>query len=251
MPTREIDNAITATKLSKGVDVSEAIGILDGDDEYDVYQGDDGCLDSAASSTGLGNPPDAIFPSQQLSTAFATPFAPIPPQEAFVAECTEKATTWLGKCDTSTTTPTKAVPHSPEVVDLAAQESRLILQLQTTNERKEREKLTTELLELLKRSDNLTLNAKTNQSSSATQGDVFEATDDRSVSPLAVTGAEERIEREMVETCLERERLEIAIIEERGERKLQGDSEKAFRRDKMEREPIVRRKTPPHLRRFW
>ncbi|KAI1348073.1 hypothetical protein F5Y01DRAFT_228632 [Xylaria sp. FL0043] len=263
MPIRGLIDAINATKLSKVAVISEdEIDALDGDDEYDVYQEDDnGYLDLKTIPTGTHNHSGAHSPDQQLSSAFPPPVALMSRQDAPTAEYTEKFVTRPSKDITFVATPTKVVPQlrqeetgvlSPEVVDLATRESRLIMQLQITNERKERERLTAELLELLQKSEDLTLSAKTKQSSSsADHGDVFKASTNRGVPVPPCTEAKEWAEREPEEKSPKRGRLEATGMEENGEGNLQGDLEKTFHGNRTENEPIVRRKTPPHLRLVW
>ncbi|KAI0910160.1 hypothetical protein F4823DRAFT_386208 [Ustulina deusta] len=259
MPVREIDNAVTATKTSQRVSRSEdTIGILDFDDEYDIYKGDDGCLGSAASSTVVENPCDKFLRSQQFSSVPLAPVAMIQEQKSVAAERTENALIQPGQ-DTNASTPARVVTQtrqdnnadlSQEEVDLAVQETRLIMELQTTNERTKREKLVTELSELLKRSENLTQGVKANQSRRAFQGNSSGATDDEVISTLSFTEAEARAarEREDEEKRLAQERVEMAIIKEQREIKLQEGLEKDSLHLRREGEGIARRQTPPHLR---
>ncbi|TGJ78926.1 hypothetical protein E0Z10_g9837 [Xylaria hypoxylon] len=256
IPVRKLDNAVAATKYSLGIAISEdSNSVLDGDDEYDVYQGDDGHFDSGLSSVSF------------------TSFGPVQQRDNFSVKSSENAATWSGQDE--------IVGLPQEVMDLEAQESRLIMEIQTTNDRTKRTQLTTELLELLQRSENSTRSVKANQSNHVDQAGAVDAAVGEAVSTISFTEAEERAAKEREEeeqiileqkqaemvriveqqrkkrqvAALERTALQVqreveamANIKEQREKELQEASGRVALQAKREEQVIARRQTPPHLR---
>ncbi|KAF2968542.1 hypothetical protein GQX73_g5015 [Xylaria multiplex] len=269
IPVRKLDNAVAAIKYPQGTVIPEdTIGILDGDDEYDVYQEEDGHLGSTQSFTQVDNSREEFTRDQQLSFTSSVSLAPVQKQQTFVVERPENAATSPGL--------DAAVSFPGEVVDFEAQETRLIMELNTTKDRAKRARLTTELLELLQSYENLTRSVK--GSSDVAQGGALEGADDDSISTISFGAAEERAAREKEEEkLLEQQRVEMARIREQREKEQQEVLEKAALQARIEAEvkarikeqeekklqeaagsvalqtkgeelAKARRKTPPHLR---
>ncbi|KAI0540338.1 hypothetical protein GGR58DRAFT_141790 [Xylaria digitata] len=253
IPVRKLNNAVAATKYSQGTAIPEdAIGILDGDDEYDVYQDEDGHFGSTQSVTQVDNSHGEFTCGQQLSSASSVCLAPAQKRHSYTVERSENGTTII-------------IRPRWEVVGPEAQETRLITELSTTNDRAKLARLTTELLELLQSRENLT-------------GGALEGVDDDAISTISFAAAEERAEREREEErLLEQQRVEMARIKEQREKEQQEVLKKAALQARIETEAKarikeqeekelqealervalqvkgeeqakVRRKTPPHLR---
>ncbi|RWA04078.1 hypothetical protein EKO27_g11026 [Xylaria grammica] len=205
MPARDLHNAIAATKHSQGVVVPEdTIDILDGDDEYDVYQDEDGRFDSAVSSTVVENFCDEPVHGQHpYPLPFGTPSLALQQFE-----------------NTATSGIDENVGLQDEMVNLQARETRLLNQIQATNDRKMRTQLTTKLLELLQRIDSLAEGPKASRTNDVAQGGAFGAADDEVMSTVSFTEAEKRALREKDEEAvyLEPKPTRMPRLEERVQR---------------------------------
>ncbi|KAJ2974915.1 hypothetical protein NUW58_g8506 [Xylaria curta] len=168
MPVRELGNAIFASGTFEAVGSTEDItGIVDCDDDYDVYRDEDAHLGVGASFTVAGNTPGEFVSVLHLPPPCEV-FSPFQQQKAHAAEH-RKENFAHSEQGTIAATPSIVAAHanreenidSPEEMeDGAARESSLIVALQNTNDREERAKLTVQLYELLHKSAGLGVGAK-------------------------------------------------------------------------------------------
>ncbi|KAI0544294.1 hypothetical protein F4679DRAFT_589657 [Xylaria curta] len=159
MPIRGLSGVVDAARVSQAVEaVDDTIGTLDYEDEYEVYQEDD----DTEKSPDAANIRDKSIPDQQFPPV---PFGLfIPTQQQFPATSqhlgnvslqqdpfvTAKAKEVRSAAIVIKPPPEESVKVSQEHADLdpEVEESRIIMALQTTSKREEREQLTTELLRL-------------------------------------------------------------------------------------------------------
>lgn len=183
MPVRTLEDAISATRTCQKISESgETAGILDGDDEYDIYEGDDIQVGEAVSSIVAENSRNEFVQDRQLPSVDHAPPSPVQPQSSSAGEHPRRPVAQV-EHDVIAVTPTVPVTqpvtlppqqeesiHFPqEALNLAAEEARLIEALQTTNERAQREKLTVELLNLFQRSESMASSAIAEESSHVAQ----------------------------------------------------------------------------------
>ncbi|KAI0097021.1 hypothetical protein GGR51DRAFT_487882 [Nemania sp. FL0031] len=168
IPVRELDNLGSVLRgCRKGMESIDGIDIPDRDDEYDIYQDGDVNLSEVA---------------------FSTEPTPVQWQEAPIVENSVNTTTRAGHgfAATDPANPASQVKQdetarlSKEIVDLAVEEARLIAALGTTNDREERQKLTTELLEILKKSDELSFEVGNEEEKDVFQDVAYKATNNNS-----------------------------------------------------------------------
>ncbi|KAI0188512.1 hypothetical protein EV127DRAFT_471246 [Xylaria flabelliformis] len=158
MPVRELSDVAGAARVSQGVEAADdTTGILDYEDEYEIYQGDDEQSPDAAV-----NITDESAPGQQFSSAPFDLFIPAQQQEIAAPQHLRDASLQQSPFATAKTKESRAIaitrPREDESVelsrehvdlDLDVEANRIITALQTTGKREERKQLTAELLQLL------------------------------------------------------------------------------------------------------
>ncbi|GAP88051.1 putative serologically defined colon cancer antigen 1 protein [Rosellinia necatrix] len=234
MPIRELGSAVTVGKEYRKVTVTEEVpDILDGDDDYDVYQDDGAHLNKEASSMLVGDSHAEITRNQQVPSVSLTPIALVGQHYGVsAAKHLENPVTQPGPDIVAAMSPILAlqardsrdVDFPKEVVDLATKESRLIMALETTNEKTQREKLTAELLELLHGGDDMADTVKSKSPNGVGKSAAPKATRDEVINTSPLAGFENDDEH-------------------RGRAK-----HRNTQRPPLKTELTARRKTPPHLR---
>ncbi|KAJ8110648.1 hypothetical protein ONZ43_g5822 [Nemania bipapillata] len=149
IPVREQKNAVSAARLCQTVmQPEDTIEILDSGDEYDVYQDDDVDLVEAPRATRKpyatfvhGHQPFSLVLARQKESPATENTRNIIDQEHETVAATPSSSITQARQHESL--------NSPQVADLSAEEARLIMELRGINERARREKLVTELLELV------------------------------------------------------------------------------------------------------
>lgn len=160
MPVREQENAVSVARMCQAVtEPADTTGILDSDDEYVIYQDDAANPVETASGMVTSEPSVTFIHGQQPPS-----LAPVQQKESPAMESPGDAIAQGGH-EVVAAAPTISVTlaqqegvNFPQVVDLAAEEDRLIMELRTTNDRARREELMTEVLKLLHMKDNVVQN---------------------------------------------------------------------------------------------
>lgn len=255
MPVRTLEDAISATRTCKKITESEGtVGILDCDGEYDIYEGNNLQAGEAASPMAAENSLDEFARGRQPPSVYEVSPSPVQPLSSSTVERLGRPVTQVEHDIIAATPPVRVTqPVTPppqqdesidfpqKVLDLAAEEARLIKTLETTNERVQREKLTAELLQLFERSENMTLSAKAKGSNCVVQTGTFKSDNDTTAATL----------------------LDDDDDDQHGGSKLQAEASKittpsddskwvqcqqSHQSGDKTQQPVAR-KTPPHLRR--
>ncbi|KAI1124197.1 hypothetical protein F5Y10DRAFT_249989 [Nemania abortiva] len=144
VPIREPVNLGSVVRATyKAIEPVDTIAIPDRDDEYDIYQDDDVCLGEAAGPTEPALAQQQEYPAAECS--------------GYAVEVGNGASAAITAIPVAQPQPDESVKFPQKVVDLAAREIGIIKALHTTSDRQQRNKLTTELLELLEMSQNISL----------------------------------------------------------------------------------------------
>ncbi|KAK5636994.1 hypothetical protein RRF57_012706 [Xylaria bambusicola] len=215
IPVRDLPSAVTAARTSKSCSVLEnGIGILDSDDEYEVYQDDSKPFGSLATPTSV-KPHSVDVCDQPPSSLPSTP-APVAPaleQRPFTPERSVEAATGPPR-EIITTSPMNEITQIPqeaamgisqEQLEFEAQQARLINELQTAIERGKREELAKKLLALFERDSHSAANVESDQSAHSVNG---------GAPNLLVTHVEESVSKGEEEIHMEQKRAEIVNIKE-------------------------------------